>query len=80
MANLREGGRIVILFNYQVNSWFSQHQYKKAALPVMVEARPCGAKATGQLWKGQDQNLVGHWTVAWAVEWPVVGSSPYVGC
>jgi hypothetical protein len=54
--------------------------YKKAALPVMVEARPCGVKATGQLWKGQDQNLVGHWTVAWAVEWPVVGSSPYVGC
>ena len=46
----------------------------------MVEARPCGVEATGQLWKGQDQNLVGHWTVAWAVEWPVVGSSPYVGC
>jgi hypothetical protein len=33
----------------------------------MVEARPGGVKATGQLWKGQNQNLVGHWTVAWAV-------------
>ena len=26
----------------------------------MVEARPGGVKATGQFWKGQDQNLVGH--------------------
>ena len=42
--------------------------YKKAALPVMVEARPCGVKRTGQLWKGQDQNLVGHWTGKRAVK------------
>ena len=53
-----------ILLDQVVKTFEETDLNKKAALPVMVEARPCGVKATGQLWKGQDQNLVGHWTVA----------------
>ena len=37
---------------------------EKAALPVLLEARPHSVKATGQFWKGQDQNcmvMAGAW-------------------
>jgi hypothetical protein len=36
----------------------------KAALPVMVAgSAACGAKATAELWEGQDQNLPEEVTV-----------------
>src|SRR6476620_10537254 len=48
---------------------------RKAALPMLVEARPHSVKATGQLLEGSGPESVWPSVGAWQ-QWPMVGFTP----